>query len=52
MAWTFGNLSPGLTRDADDLYFTQLASAYWAEFIKSGQPVSLPSFVPLYVVLG
>ncbi|KKY23878.1 putative carboxylesterase family protein [Phaeomoniella chlamydospora] len=38
MTWVFGNLAPNLTRDADDLYFTQLASGYWAEFVRCGQP--------------
>ena len=36
MAFTFGNLDE--IRDPDDLYFAQLVSGYWAEFVKSGQP--------------
>ena len=38
MAWVFGNLRANQQRNEDDLYFTQLASGYWAEFVKSGQP--------------
>ncbi|KAL9081548.1 MAG: hypothetical protein Q9159_007267 [Coniocarpon cinnabarinum] len=38
MAWVFGNLRTEQIRDANDLYFAQLASGYWAEFVKSGQP--------------
>ena len=36
MPWVFGNLYP--LRDANDLYSIQLTSAYFAEFVKTGQP--------------
>lgn len=36
LPWVFGNLST--FRDAQDLYSIQLTSAYFAEFVRSGQP--------------
>ena len=37
LPWVFGNFFVPL-RDANDLYSVQLVSAYWSEFIRSGQP--------------
>ncbi|EXJ67648.1 esterase/lipase [Cladophialophora psammophila CBS 110553] len=37
MDWAFGNFYVPL-RDANDLYSVQLVSAYFAEFVRSGQP--------------
>jgi carboxylesterase type B len=36
MPWVFGTI--GTLRDANDLYSVQLSTAYFAEFVKSGQP--------------
>ena len=36
MPWVFGDLYP--LRDANDLFSTQLVSAYFAAFVRSGQP--------------
>ena len=36
MPWVFGDLYP--LRDNNDLYSTQLTTAYFAEFMKTGQP--------------
>jgi len=43
MPWVFGNL--GTIRDADDLYSIQLTTAYFGEFVKSGQPNPLESYL-------
>ena len=37
LPWVFGTFTAPL-REANDLYSVQLVSAYWAEFIKTGQP--------------
>ena len=38
VAYTFGNIPTSLLRDDNDIYLAQVATSYWGEFIKSGQP--------------
>ncbi|KAL2835039.1 putative carboxylesterase [Aspergillus cavernicola] len=38
LPWVFGNLDNDSLRDSLDLYSAQLISAYFAEFVRSGQP--------------
>lgn len=44
LPWVFGNFFVPL-RDANDLYSVQLVSAYWAEFVKTGQPNPDPEYL-------
>ncbi|ORY12878.1 Alpha/Beta hydrolase protein [Clohesyomyces aquaticus] len=43
MPWVFGTIST--LRDANDLYSVQLASGYFASFVKSGQPNPDPEYL-------
>ena len=43
MPWAFGNMAT--LRDPNDLYSTQLVAAFFAEFVKSGQPNPDPRYL-------
>jgi Carboxylesterase family len=45
LPYSFGNLAPSAVRDPNDLYALQLVTAYFAEFIKTGQPNPSPEYL-------
>jgi hypothetical protein len=38
LAYVFGNMEPELVREDKDIWFGQVMSGYWGEFVRSGQP--------------
>ncbi|KAK2754559.1 hypothetical protein FQN54_006960 [Arachnomyces sp. PD_36] len=45
LAYVFGNLDTELVRNDDDIWFGQVVSGYWGEFVKSGQPNPDPEYL-------
>ena len=38
LAYVFGNMEPEIVRNDDDIWFGQVMTGYWSEFVRSGQP--------------
>lgn len=45
LAYTFGNMDPEEVRNDDDIWFGQVVTGYWGEFVKSGQPNPDPEYL-------